>query len=200
MWSKVVSVITPTCGRVDSLLNVCIPSVKTQTYPSALIEHIVVSDGKSDGLAESVHGVADQFIELGRRWGGFVNCHGAVARNVGIATCTGDYIAYLDDDDAFLPEHIEKLVGLMENRQVDFVFSQMQRYVNGVPEQLIGDGIVAPNHIGTPMVLHKAECLRAGFWPLAGYLEDANFFMQFVEHGFKYAFLPDVTISVYRYL
>mgnify|MGYP004623184697 CR=1 FL=1 len=47
------------------------------------------------------------------------NMNGAVARNTGIKNCNGDYIGFLDDDDEFLPEKIEKQVKIL-NRTKKF--------------------------------------------------------------------------------
>ena len=99
-----ISVVVPTYNRRD-LLQRALESAQKQTY--ADIEIIVVSDGSTDGTKETVEGAAAddariRFIELSPSRGG------NAARNAGIEAATGDYVAFLDDDDKWLPEKLEK--------------------------------------------------------------------------------------------
>lgn len=199
-----VSVITPTWKRHETLLDVCIPSVQRQTYPN--IEHIIVSDGPDVFLESEVDEVADQlpymlrFGDLGRNWHDFTGSTsiGAIPRRVGTYLSQGSYIAYLDDDDEYLPDHIESLVELIERENVDFVFSQMKRdWSDDRGDDVIGDGNILYGRVGTPMLLHKAECLQKVNWQTEGYGEDFTFYVDLVNAGYRWAFLPQVT-SLYH--
>jgi len=102
-----VSCIIPTYNRAN-FVERAIQSVLNQTYKN--IEVIVVDDGSEDNTKEVVLSIKDErikYIRLHRNFGA------AFARNVGIANANGDFIAFLDDDDYFLPEKIEKQVELM---------------------------------------------------------------------------------------
>lgn len=205
-----VSVVTPTWNRHDALLNVCVPSVQAQTYPN--IEHIVVSDGMDIPMLTELLTVAFdsdsdsdsydmRFIGLGRNWHDFTGGQsiGAIPRRVGCSLAQGDYIAYLDDDDEFLPEHIEKLVTHLEEKQVDFVFSQMERdWSDHRPNDIIGDGRILYGRVGTPMLLHKAECLQKVTWRPEAYGEDFTFYVDLMKAGYTFSFLPEVTVRYHK--
>ncbi len=79
-------------------------SVQAQTWTD--FECLVVDDGSRDGaaLACVVEGLNDPRFRLIRRDNG----GGGAARNTGILAATGDWIAFLDSDDLFLPEKLEK--------------------------------------------------------------------------------------------
>lgn len=90
-----VSVIIPTHDRLKMLME-AIASVREQTYVP--IEIIVVDDGSTDGTVERLRG--EQGVNLLRI--GHTGCPGAV-RNAGVSIATGDYLAFLDSDDLWMP-------------------------------------------------------------------------------------------------
>lgn len=96
-----VSVVIPTCNRAD-LLRRAIDSVRNQTYKE--IEIIVVDDASSDGTPEVVAHISDDRLRYLRHER---NRGGAATRNTGIQAATGDYIAFLDDDDEWEPDKTE---------------------------------------------------------------------------------------------
>lgn len=99
-----VSVIIPTYNRAH-LIGRAIQSVLNQTYQD--FEIIVVDDGSTDNTDEVVKDFGDERIGYIRHKG---NKGGAAARNTGIRAAKGEYIAFLDDDDEFLPNKIESLL------------------------------------------------------------------------------------------
>ncbi|MFZ8802021.1 MAG: glycosyltransferase family 2 protein [Candidatus Calescibacterium sp.] len=102
-----VSCIIPTYNRAH-IVGRAIRSVLNQTYKN--IEVIVVDDGSQDNTQEVVLSIKDErirYIRLHRNFGA------AFARNIGIANARGEFVAFLDSDDYFLPEKIEKQVELM---------------------------------------------------------------------------------------
>lgn len=94
----VVSVVIPTRNR-SRLVARAVGSVQRQTYPQ--LEIIVVDDASNDDTAAVVQSLADARIRYVRHER---NRGGAAARNTGIRAATGDYIAFLDDDDEWEPE------------------------------------------------------------------------------------------------
>ncbi|MEC2159782.1 glycosyltransferase family 2 protein [Virgibacillus halodenitrificans] len=109
-----VSVIIPTYKRAI-MLNKTIESVLNQTYNN--LEIIVVDDNDKDTVYRketeelmSRYSDNDKVVYLKHE----KNKNGAAARNTGIRYSTASYIAFLDDDDEFLPTKIEKQVELLE--------------------------------------------------------------------------------------
>lgn len=99
-----VSVIIPTYNRAN-LIGRAIQSVLNQTYRN--IEIIIVDDASNDNTEEIVtkfHNINVVYIRH--------NCNkgGGAARNTGIKASNGQFIAFLDDDDEWLNDKLEKQV------------------------------------------------------------------------------------------
>src|SRR5690348_13147078 len=102
-----VSVIIPTHNRSDFLRN-AITSVLNQTYQD--FEIIVVDDGSTDNTSEVVANFSDERITFIRH---DTNKGGSAARNTGILASKCDYIAFLDDDDEWLPDKLRKQMEIL---------------------------------------------------------------------------------------
>lgn len=132
----VISVIIPTVDR-PRLLDAALGSVAAQDVRGD-VEVIVVNDGGPSvapvvGAWEDV--LAVRLVELDRRGGA------AAARNVGIQLAGGEYIAFLDDDDLFMPEHLTAGCEPLARDDADFVYLGAivaDRRVSGVPQDLAG--------------------------------------------------------------
>jgi len=99
-----VSVIIPTYNRAH-LVGRAIRSVLNQTFQD--FEIIVVDDGSTDNTEEVVKGFNDPRIRYIRHE---YNRGGSAARNTGIRAARGEYIAFLDSDDEWLPQKLERQV------------------------------------------------------------------------------------------
>lgn len=110
-----VSCIIPTYRRSDMLTR-AVDSALNQTHRN--VEVLVVDDNEPNS-AESgaVKELLKKYVADARVRYVVQEKHinGAVARNVGIYAAKGKYIAFLDDDDEWLPEKIEKQVAILEN-------------------------------------------------------------------------------------
>lgn len=114
-----VSVVITTHNRKKRLLR-AIESVLAQTYPN--IELIVVDDASDDGTEEQCASSRDfRYVRIHPD-----ESNGACrARNKGLECAQGDLIAFLDDDDEWLPRKIERQVSLM-SEGVSIVSSQWE--------------------------------------------------------------------------
>lgn len=106
-----VTIVTTVYDRVDCLRR-CIKSVKKLTQPN--VEHVVVSD-------DPPYDVVCEIATLCRANG--VTHHNMVKRtndwghspaNVGLLVASGDYVCFLSDDNAYLPDHFEPLVAALD--------------------------------------------------------------------------------------
>jgi len=105
-----ISVVLPVHNRADVLPR-AISSVIAQTLEDW--ELIIVDDGSTDGsaeIAQSFHDKRIRVIGLG------VNRGGNAARNAGIREAQAPLIAFLDSDDAYLPQKLERVVAHFEKR------------------------------------------------------------------------------------
>lgn len=111
-----VSSIITTHNRL-SLLPRAIESVLGQTYND--LECIVVDDASDDGTEEYCLNRKDiRYIRIPKS----ESKGGNHARNIGIMASCGEYVAFLDDDDYWLPEKIEKQVKVAVQRQSGFIY------------------------------------------------------------------------------
>lgn len=118
MNSKKVTVIIPSFNRYSYLLN-AIDSIKNQTYEN--YEIIVVNDGSTEeGYFSSELKSISKVIHIDRNntpnWGG----SRPAVRNYGISEAKGDIIAFLDDDDLWLPNKLELQLSEMNNKNIGF--------------------------------------------------------------------------------
>lgn len=118
-----VSVIIPTYNRAR-MVGRAIRSVLNQTYQD--FEIIVVDDGSTDDTEGVVRGFNDDRIRYMRH---DENKGAAAARNTGIKAALGEYVAFQDSDDEWLPEKLEKQVRVLQNApaEVGVVYSDVWR-------------------------------------------------------------------------
>ena len=105
-----VSVIIPTYNGSNTILR-AINSVLNQTYSN--LELIIVDDCSKDNTFEVVKSIKDKRVRVLRHKS---NKGGSAARNTGIKEAKGEYIAFLDDDDEWLSEKVEKQVKYLRSK------------------------------------------------------------------------------------
>lgn len=160
-----VSVIIPTYNREKTLLR-AINSVLNQTHKD--IELIIVDDNSNDGTERLINNIKDcriKYIKHNRNLGG------SAARNTGILSATGEYIAFQDSDDEWLPNKLSEQLACLKTNNVDVVFCAYSRIIEQDEEiipnleiEINGDcihnSLLWKNFIGTPTVLLKSECFN----------------------------------------
>ncbi|MBE9046624.1 glycosyltransferase family 2 protein [Pleurocapsales cyanobacterium LEGE 10410] len=102
-----VSVIIPAYNG-DRYIAKTIDSVLEQTYNN--YEIIVVDDGSTDATSQVVRQYGDRIRYLSQ-----TNQGVAASRNFGLTAAQGEYIAFLDQDDVFLPHKLASQVALFDN-------------------------------------------------------------------------------------
>ena len=105
--APLVSVIIPTYNRAD-LVRQAVASVKAQTFRD--FEIVVVDDGGTDGTSEVLS------AEPGLRLLRHPHRQGvAAARNLGVDAARGEWLAFLDSDDLWLPDKLARQISWLEN-------------------------------------------------------------------------------------
>jgi len=144
-----VSVIIPTYNRYINLLE-AINSVQNQTYKN--IEIIVINDCSTDeryksGILEKLDRVKIIHLPINLRKKYNVTAAQGKTRDEGIKISKGKWIAFLDDDDYWYPEKLEKQIKILNQIPNIFMCST---------NMYIGDGLYDKNKIYTNTILHKS--------------------------------------------
>jgi glycosyltransferase involved in cell wall biosynthesis len=182
----IVSVVTPTYNRARFLPD-AVASVLAQTY--ADLELIVVDDGSVDDTRT----VLEPFLADGRvRYFYQKNQGQSHARNHAIEHATGDFIAFLDSDDLWAPDKLEKQLAILQaNPEVDIVHGDeamidehgavislvnMKRYSGQISCYLLADNSVS---ITTALVRRRCFNEMGGFDTSVGVADDYELWLRF---------------------
>ena len=99
--APLISIITPTHNRRSQVVR-AVESVLAQTLTR--FEHIVVDDGSTDGTAAALAEIRDpRLVYVGAKWRG-----ANAARNAGIERARAPVVTFLDSDDVYLPDRLER--------------------------------------------------------------------------------------------
>lgn len=115
-----ISIVVPVFNAQDYILDT-IRMVQRQTYEN--FELILVDDASSDNSTEIIDGViaeGDDRIKLIRT---STNNGAASARNTGINAATGRYLAFLDADDIWMEDKLQKELTFLKEKDAAFVFT-----------------------------------------------------------------------------
>jgi|GEM_PF-1109319 glycosyltransferase involved in cell wall biosynthesis/polysaccharide pyruvyl transferase WcaK-like protein len=202
-----VSVIVPTYNRPD-MLKEALTSVLSQTYQN--FEVIVVNDAGDDvkDVIDSLN-KEGKIIYLQHK----ENRGLSAARNTGIKAAKGKYIAYLDDDDIYYPNHLETLVNFLENSDYKAAYTDSyhafqewitDRYVTVGKKVIFSHDfdrqkLLISNYIPVLNVVHRKDIIEiAGlFDETLDAHEDWEMWIRLSQYGdFHHINIPTTEVSV----
>lgn len=209
--TKLISVNITTFNRA-SLLQRCLESVLEQSYDN--LEIVVVDDCSTDHTPE----VMDNYL---KRYDNVKyirhekNKGNACARNTALANCSGHYVAFMDDDDAWIdPDKLKKQVAVFESQddgKLGIVCSSVKVVAEDGSEVLkierhpknLVDHILRKNGI-----IHNSTVLtRKSIMEKVGGFDikmprgvDSEFFRTLiVDYGYHVHFMPEITAAYYEH-
>lgn len=181
-----VSVIIPTYNRAH-LVTEALRSVFGQTFKE--YEVIVVDDGSTDGTGEILKSYADRIRYIYQENEGI-----AGARNRGILLSRGKYIAFLDSDDRWLPEKLERQIAYLEaHPKVGLLCTHLFRYEIGREEARekcppkfpkdFEELLEGPNGVPTSTAVVRRDCFMAVglFDPTLPPIEDWDMWLRIAQ-------------------
>lgn len=172
-----VSVIILTRNRAH-LVQRAIESALAQTFQD--FEIIVVDDASEDDTAAVVMGISDPRVHYRKNQS---NLGEARSRNAGIACARGEYIAFLDDDDTWLPEKLAAQVSLLDTLpakvgavytsyiRVDVATGATGATVRAEKRGNLSSELCEQNWVGLSTILVRREC----FDKVGGFDEELGF-------------------------
>ncbi|WBU58185.1 glycosyltransferase family 2 protein [Paracoccus sediminicola] len=200
------SVVIPAYNRAGQIRRT-LESCLAQTEPN--FEIVVVDDGSADDTAGVVEAMGDPRIRCIRQ----DNAGASSARNRGSAEARGDYIAFLDSDDEFLPEKLaqfraaissaddgEQIVWyspLFFHRSAD---NRMVKPDRGIrPDEPVGDYLFAEDGLmqTSTLVVPRALQNRVRFDESLRCLEDLDLCLRLEAEGAHFRMLPDPLVIWY---
>lgn len=206
MKNALVSVIVPTYNR-EGMIVKSVNSILEQTYQN--LECIIVDDASQDHTKDVVSRIEDsrvRYIRLEK------NSGPSVARNVGIREGRGDYIAFNDSDDLWLPDKLKMQMEKLEDEtEAGMVYCSYLYQKDGKEFQVpsdkcakselegdIFDSLWDGNKIGTPTILIKRECINScgAFSENIHSLEDWEFVLR-VSRKYKIAYVNKILVHAY---
>lgn len=204
--SPLVSVIIPTYNR-SNLISRAVNSVLSQTY--AKIEIIVADDASTDNTKDVIKKIQKKhknilYIKHNSNKGG------SAARNSGIKKSKGEYVAFLDDDDEWFPEKVEKQISCLKKRGKTWGGSYTGYKIilkNGLIEKnkinykegnLTKDTfLMKSNAYGSTLLVRKEVFKKIGFFDESFKRhQDLEFILRFFRK-YKLCTIPEVLVKVY---
>lgn len=196
-----VSVVIPAYNSAE-YLPAAIESVLAQTYRD--FEIIVVDDGSTDATPEVLQRYGDQILAVSQ-----ANQGVALARNHGIRMAQGDWVAFLDADDLFLPDKLAAQMALAEaNPSLGLIHSGWQRVDSQgrflmdvepwrqVPDLSLESWLRWKPVLPSAMLFRRDWLERSGgFDPQFPPAEDTELVLRLALMGCEAAWLPQITVK-----
>jgi glycosyltransferase involved in cell wall biosynthesis len=188
MSNPTVSVVIPVFNGASTVSR-AIESALSQTVPP--LEVIVVDDGSQDDSAT----VANRFPV---KFASQANAGPAAARNHGARISQGQWLAFLDADDAWLPHKTERQLPLTDDPFIGVIHCYVQRdYRFGNPPEVVSfDRLWWRNCVATSSTLVR----RSAFEELSGFdmdpaiisVEDYNLWLRMAARGWRIVTVPEL--------
>jgi GT2 family glycosyltransferase len=204
-----VSIIT---GTIPSRLDLVIETmnnVRAQTYPN--LEHCIAIEGEPDEVEAAVtrvrfesvpmsRFVSTRTVSLGRWWSvDLSESYAAAPFMVGQMMARGAYAClWADDERALDPEHLTKMVDLIESSGADFVYPIVDFWWKDDPERHRLIWADPPQHGSITHWLYRPSMIEKAGGPYRTHVGRANdweFIERAMQGGATWAFLPEITFS-----
>ncbi|MBR3822408.1 MAG: glycosyltransferase family 2 protein [Kiritimatiellae bacterium] len=158
-----ISIILPVYNGTE-FLKFALDSVRTQTYPD--FECICIDDGSSDGSREVVRRVADEDSRF--RLIVQENQGVAAARNRGMGEACGDFITFLDQDDALAPDALRRMLTVAEDTGCEVVAAAISEFISGKTVETSEDGAGEVAVSSSPFEdffgVGRRPCVKVAVW------------------------------------
>lgn len=202
MFSSLVSIITPLYNS-EKYIEETIQSVINQTYNNW--EMIIVDDcSKDNGIK-----IVERYQKLDKRiklYKNEKNLGGAGTRNIAIEKAKGKYIAFLDSDDLWKKNKLERQISFMENNKYNFSYTKYERIdekgkklnlLSKIPQKLDYKFMLKRDPIGCLTAIYNKESLGKIFLPNIKINQDYALWLEILKKE-KYAYGLMENLAFYR--
>jgi glycosyltransferase involved in cell wall biosynthesis len=189
-----VSVIIPVYN-CERYVEEAICSVLNQTYKP--LELILVDDGSTDDSAKIIKKYEPDVHYLSQSNQGM-----AAARNRGIEAAGGDYFAFLDADDLWVPDKIQaQITGFREVPSLDLISGYVQQFYSPELDADLMQNVRCPDeplaaHVAGAMLVKRESFFRVGFFETVWQVgTDMSWHLRAREAGLQMKILPSVVLK-----
>jgi glycosyltransferase involved in cell wall biosynthesis len=202
--TMLISIITPTYNR-EAFLPVAIESVLAQSYKE--FELIIVDDGSTDNSRELINAYVDKDPRVKYLYQ--ENQRQSVARNYALSIAKGDFICFLDSDNYWPHDKLEKSLKAFEQHpEADIVYgdcitideqgnelhrNNMRRYSGSIAALLLKDNFVSMN---TTMTRRKCFNEMGGMSGKRRVADDYDLWLKFSAR-YRFQYIPEF-LAYYR--
>ena len=201
MEKGLVSIITPAYNAADTLERT-IQSILVQTYPHW--ELLVVDDFSPDANVRKVvenYACKDERIHYFRL---AENSGAGIARNKGVEQAQGEYIAFCDADDVWMPEKLKKQIAFMENHDYAFTCTsyekvdeaQKQKKIIHAKERVDYNRLLLDNPVGNSTAMYSVAKLGKHYSPPIRKRNDYGLWLQILKET-PYVYGLDEVLTSY---
>ena len=187
--------------NAERYIEEAIRSVQAQTMEKW--ELVVVDDRSTDGTAGLIRNLADQDSRI-RPIFSQINRGAAGSRNLALDMCQGQYVAFLDADDLWYPQKLEKQLEKAANTGADIIYCSYALFDGSgkkchadfiVEEQTTLERMLVRSVMSCSTVLLRASAIRANRFPTNLYHEDYAFWLDLLRSGFTAVGVTEVLAS-----
>jgi glycosyltransferase involved in cell wall biosynthesis len=187
MTAPLISVIVPTFDG-ERYLEAALASVLTQ--PWRPLEVVVSDDGSSDGTVTMAQASGAPVRVVRQTRGG-----PAAARNLGLSAARGDFIAFIDQDDLWIPEKLAvQMAAFDADPALDVCVGHIQRFHDaaaGSVRVMLDDPV--PAYLSITMLAKRAAFDRVGgFDTSLAFSDSADWFFRARDAGVNVLLLPNL--------
>jgi len=199
---ELISIITPSY-KSEKFISQTIESVLNQTYQNW--EMIIVDDVSPDNSNEIIEEYTKKdnrikLIKLAK------NSGPAIARNKAIEEAKGRYIAFLDADDLWKPEKLEKQIKFMQKKDCALSYSVYEtmseegelknKFINP-PLKLSYNDLLKTNHIGCLTAIYDTQKVGKVYMPLIKKRQDYGLWLKILKK-IDFAYGMEEPLAIYR--
>lgn len=197
-----VSVITPTYNA-SLFFKKTVESVQSQTFTDW--EMIIVDDCSTDNTYELAMELSESDVRI-KVIRHEVNLGVAAARNTALDNATGDFIAFLDSDDLWMPNKLERQLTFMEQNDYVLTYTMYQKFdsetgklgkIIRAPDKMTSKAIYGNTSIGCLTVIVNRKKVGGFHMPLLKHTEDNCTWQEILNRGYI-AYGLNENLALYR--
>ena len=202
-----VTVIIPSYNSIE-FLDSTIESIKAQTFGFENIELIIIDDYSTDSTRELIEKYCTEYENIKTYESGKKTGTPGRARNIGIANSNADYIMFIDHDDKYLPDTVERLYNAITKNNSDVAIGKFQSFgenyfvtedwitedvtLNSIDENLLFFSI---NNIWRMIFPKKFLLEHEITFPEGVFAEDLTFMVDCFVNAGKIVFINDIVYN-----